>query len=87
MFQTPPPEGGGLEPHPSEPAVSGANGVRCTEPYVRRNDNVEEKRMSTNKNTYKKVGLIALVAAVAAGIIYVFYRRNKKRNPPTQGNR
>ena len=43
--------------------------------------------MSTNKNTYKKVGLIALVAAVAAGIIYVFYRRNKKRNPPTQGNR
>lgn len=40
-----------------------------------------------NKDTYKKVGLIALVAAVAAGIVYLIYRNNKKRSPPAPGNR
>ncbi len=43
--------------------------------------------MDMKKATYKKVGLVALVAAVAAGIIYLFYRSSKKRSPPTPGNR
>ncbi len=43
--------------------------------------------MNKTQDTYKKVGLIALVAAVIAGILFLFYRSNKKRNPPAPGNR
>ncbi len=43
--------------------------------------------MNKNKDTYKKMGMIALAAAVVAGIIYLFYRSSKKRNPPAPGSR
>ena len=31
-----------------------------------------------SKDTYKRLGLIALVAALVAGIVYLFYRRGKR---------